>query len=101
MNDAALIQLQHALALTVQMTDAAEQGDWTLVNELDAQRQAHLQQVRHDSLAMQHREALQALQNRNRALLERAEQVREMVEQQLSQHQYNHRALRSYVSSSC
>lgn len=101
MTDAVQIQLQHALALTMQMSDAAGQGNWTLVNELDTQRQLHLQQIRHDSLTTQHHEALQALQAHNRTLLARAEQVRETVEQQLSQHQYNHRALRSYVSSSC
>jgi hypothetical protein len=42
---------------------------------------------------------LAALQAQNRALLERAQQVRDDVEQQLSQHQYNHRALRAYVTS--
>lgn len=92
-------ELQHALTLTVEMIDAAGQGNWTLVNELDAQRQIHLQRLRHDTLTAQHREALQVLQAQNRVLLERAGQVRESVEHQLSQHQYNHRALRTYITS--
>lgn len=99
MNDAALTELQHALSLTVEMIDAAAHDNWTLVTELDARRQVHLQQVSSDTLGIQHRETLQALQAHNDALLERAEQVRNGVEQQLSQHQYNHRALRTYVTS--
>ncbi|MFC3652663.1 flagellar protein FliT [Dyella humi] len=99
MNEATQNELQRALALTVEMIDAAARDNWTLVTELDAQRQVHLQQIQHDTLAAQHREALQTLQVHNRALLERAEQVRETVEQQLSQHQYNHRALRTYITS--
>jgi hypothetical protein len=99
MNDAAQTELQRALALTVEMIDAAAHDNWMLVTELDARRQVHLQQVQHNALAAEHSETLQALQAHNRALLERAEQVRETVEQQLGQHQYNHRALRTYISS--
>ena len=99
MNDAALTDLQHALTLTIEMIDAAAHDNWTLVTELDARRQAYLQLVPSDALAMQHRQTLQALQANNHVLLECAEQVRERVEQQLSQHQYNHRALRTYVTS--
>ena len=99
MNDAAHDDLQCALALTVQMIGAATHDNWTLVNELDAQRQRYLQQVQAGALGMQHRETLQALHAHNRSLLEYAEQLRETVEQQLSQHRYNHRALRTYVTS--
>jgi hypothetical protein len=92
--------LQQALALTLQMSEAACDGNWTLVAELDAQRQMPLRHMQGASLGSQHRDALAALEAHNRAVLERAQQVREAVENQLSQHQYNHRALRSYVSSS-
>jgi flagellar protein FliT len=99
MKDALHMALQRALALTLEMVDAAERDNWDRVSELDAQRQVHLQHMETGALGMQHREALQALQAHNRALLERAGQVRETVEQQLSQHQYNHRALRTYMTS--
>ena len=99
MNDAALVSLQHALALTVEMIDAATHDNWTLVTELDERRQLHLQPVQTTMLDPQCRETLQVLQAHNRALLERAEQARDRVEQQLSQHQYNHRALQTYVTS--
>lgn len=92
--------LQQALALTMQMSEAAADGNWTLVTELDAQRQVPLQHMQNASLDNRHRDALASLQAHNRAVLERAQQVRDAVENQLSQHQYNHRALRSYVSSS-
>lgn len=98
MTDAVFNALQQALALTVEMIDAASHGDWTMVNELDARRQALLP-AETCSLGLQHRETLQALHAHNQALLARAEQVREQFEQQLSQHQYNHRALQTYVTS--
>lgn len=92
-------ELQHALTLTIAMSEAAAHDNWALVVELDARRQVHLQHMRRGDLDAQHRDALAALQAHNRALLERAEQVRDAVERQISQHQYNHRALRTYVSS--
>ncbi|GLQ93739.1 flagellar protein FliT [Dyella acidisoli] len=99
MNDAALISLQHTLALTVEMIDAAAHDNWALVTELDERRQFHLQQLQAGTLDSECRETLQVLQAHNRTLLECAEQVRDKVEQQLSQHQYNHRALQTYVMS--
>ncbi|HUB90921.1 MAG TPA: hypothetical protein VMA74_14445 [Dyella sp.] len=92
--------LQQALALTIQMSAAAADGNWTLVVELDAQRQPPLQQMHDTPLDIMHRDTLASLEAHNRAVLERVQQVRDAVEQQLSQHQYNFRALRSYVSSS-
>jgi hypothetical protein len=92
--------LQQALALTIRMSEAAATGNWTLVTELDAQRQLPLQHMQDSSFDLRHRDALASLEAHNRAVLERAHQVREAVEQQLSQHQYNYRALQSYVSSS-
>jgi hypothetical protein len=98
MTDAVFNALQQALALTVEMLDAASHGDWTMVSGLDARRQALLP-AETGSFGAQHRETLQALHTHNQTLLARAEQAREQVEQQLSQHQYNHRALQTYVTS--
>jgi hypothetical protein len=70
------------------------------VTELDAQRQIPLQHMQATSLDQRHLHALASLEAHNRAVLERAQHVRDAVESQLSQHQYNHRALSSYVSSS-
>lgn len=92
--------LRQALALTIQMSEAAAAGNWSLVADLDAQRQVSMQFMRSASFDIRHRDALASLEAHNRAILERVQQVRDSVEQQLSQHQYNHRALRSYVSSS-
>lgn len=100
MNNLADDALRQALALTLQMSEAAADGNWTLVTELDTQRQIPLQHVQNASLDNRHRDTLASLEAHNRAVLERAQQVRDAVEQQLSQHQYTHRALRSYVSSS-
>ncbi|RUL76142.1 hypothetical protein [Dyella choica] len=93
-------ELHEALALTIEMCAAAGDGNWTLVAELDKKRQLHLQRMQSESLGMQQHEALAALQTQNNALLERAREVHAVVEEQLSQHQYKHRALRSYVTSS-
>ena len=98
MTDAAFNVLQQALALTVEMVDAASHGDWARVSELDARR-VSLLPAETGSFGLQHRDTLQALHAHNQALLARAEQTREQVEQQLSQHQYNHRALQTYVTS--
>jgi hypothetical protein len=98
MTDVVFNALQQALSLTVEMIDAASQGDWTMVSELDARRQALLP-AEIGAFDMQHRETLHALHTHNQVLLARAEQVREQVEHQLSQHQYNHRALQTYVTS--
>ena len=92
--------LQQALLLTIRMGEAAAADNWALVTELDEQRQLPLQQMHDASLDIRHRDALASLEAHNRAVLERAHQVREAVEQQLSQHQYNFRALQRYVSSS-
>lgn len=92
--------LQAALALTIQMSEAAADGNWTLVTELDAQRQIPLRHMQAISFDQRHREALASLEAHNRAVLDRVQGVRDAVEQQLSRHQYNYRALRSYVSSS-
>jgi len=98
MTDAVFNALQQALALSIEMVDAAAHDRWELVSELDVRRQALLP-AHIDAFGLQHRDTLQALHAHNQVLLARAEQMREQVEQQLSQHQYNHRALQTYVTS--
>lgn len=97
MSDLARANLQRALDITVEMIDAAISDNWPRVVELDAQRQVCLEQFQ---AGPQHREALLALQVHNRTLLERAHRAHDMVQQQLGRHQYNHRALRTYITSS-
>jgi glutathione S-transferase len=92
-------ELQHALGLTARMREAADAGNWSLVAELEVQRQSHLQQIRSGTPDSRHRDALAALRTQNDALLERVHEVLDVVETQLSQHQYTHRALRAYVTS--
>lgn len=100
MNDPLHAKLRRALDITVEMIDAATSENWSRVVELDAQRQVYLKQVPASAAGAEHREALLALQVHNRALLERANLAHEALQQQLGQHQYNHRALRTYIISS-
>lgn len=92
-------ELQHALALTASMREAADAGNWSLVAELEGQRQLHLQRIQGGTPDSRHRDALAALRTQNDALLEQVREVFGGVEAQLSQHQYTHRALRAYVTS--
>ncbi|GAB2563903.1 hypothetical protein ISP15_05115 [Dyella jejuensis] len=98
MDDPTQAALQRALDITLAMTEAASSDNWTLVAELDEQRRTVLPKA--DTAGSQHRETLLALEAHNRALLERAGLVRAAMEQQISRHQYNHRALRTYITSS-
>lgn len=91
--------LHRALAMTLEMVEAATHDQWGRVGDLDIQRQTHLQAVQNGELGVEHRETLLALQAHNRMLLERAESFRQAMEHQLSQHQYNHRALRTYITA--
>ncbi|RDS81856.1 hypothetical protein [Dyella psychrodurans] len=100
MNDPAHEGLERALEITAQMIEAARDENWSHVLELDARRQAYLQQVQAGAVGPRHRQALLALQVHNQTLLERAGLAHHAVEQQLGQHQYNHRALRTYIVSS-
>lgn len=98
MSDAVHQDLQRALVLTIEMVEAAMHDNWTLVSELDGQRHRHLQHA-HGAFGAEHYETLQLLHAHNGTLLERVEQVRSAAEQQLNQHQYNHRALQTYMTS--
>jgi hypothetical protein len=100
MNDPAHLGLQRALEITAEMIDAAQGDNWPHVLELDARRQVCLVQARAGALGPEHRQALLSLQVHNQVLLERASLAHQAVEQQIGRHQYNHRALRTYIVSS-
>lgn len=91
--------LQRALAITQEMLDAAANANWAWVAELDVQRQLHLQAVQRGTLNASHRDALQSLQAHNSRLLAHAGQIHAALAEQLSQHQYNHRALQTYIDA--
>ena len=89
--------LRQALDISARMLDAADHGHWSLVAELDAERQTWIRQ-QHPA-DQPNIEALTTLQEHNRLLLERAGVARAGVERQLGQHKYNHRALNTYIAS--
>lgn len=97
MSGAADSALQRALTISAQMLDAADRDDWSRVADLDVERQTWMRQEhpanKHSS------DALAALHEHNRLLLERAELAHMKIEQQLGQHKYNHRALNTYIAS--
>jgi hypothetical protein len=98
MSGAAHAPLQQALDISTQMLDAADQGLWSRVAELDTERQTWIRQQHPAN--QPNIEALTTLQEHNRILLDRAGVAREGVERQLGQHKYNHRALSTYIASS-
>lgn len=100
MSNLAQASLQRALEITADMIDAATSGNWMHVVELDVERQACLEQAQTGATGLQHRAILLALKAHNQTLMEHANLARETIEQQLGQHQYNHRALRTYINSS-
>jgi hypothetical protein len=100
MNQAASADLQRALQITTDMLDAAAGNNWDRVSQLDAERHRYLQKHQADLLTMQDRQMIAALLAHNQTLLVHAENAREAVREQLDQHQYKHRALRTYISSS-
>jgi hypothetical protein len=92
--------LQRALQVTVEMLNAAAGGNWDRVSQLDRERDRLLRKRQADPVTMRDREAIAALLRHNQTLMAHAEAAREAVRQRLDQHQYNHRALRTYISSS-
>ncbi|MBE1159520.1 flagellar protein FliT [Dyella acidiphila] len=92
--------LQQALQLTVEMLEAADGGNWERVSQLDAQRHRLLHSWKPQGANAQDRAAIDAMQTHNQSLMAHAEAARNLVQRQLDQHQYNHRALRTYISSS-
>jgi len=100
MSEAAPAALERALQLTIDMLDAAAGSNWDRVSQLDAERERQLRQHRAGPLSENDRQIVAALRRHNQTLLAHAEAARATVKQQLDQHHYNHRALRSYISSS-
>jgi hypothetical protein len=100
MSQAAHPDLQRALQVTVEMIDAAVGGNWDRVNQLDRDRDRLLRKHRADPVTVHDRDTITALIAHNRTLMAHAEAAREAVRQRLDQHQYNHRALRTYIASS-
>ncbi|GLQ99920.1 flagellar protein FliT [Dyella mobilis] len=91
--------VQQALRVTQEMLDAANVGNWDRVSQLDAERHRLLQTWKPVAATPADRDAITALQNHNQTLMAHAEAARAAVKQELDQHQYNHRALATYISS--
>jgi hypothetical protein len=100
MSDTAQADLQDALQITIEMLDAAASGNWERVSQLDPERDRLLRKHQADALTAGDRETITALLTHNQTLMAHAEAAHEAVKQQLDQHQYNHNALRTYISSS-
>jgi len=100
MNEAARIDLQHALQITIEMLDAAAGNNWDRVSQLDAERQRQLRTPRSGPLTGHDRQLIATLLKHNQTLMAHADAARTTLKAQLDQHQYNHRALRTYISSS-
>jgi hypothetical protein len=100
MSDASHADLQRALQITVEMLDAAAGDNWDRVRQLDAERDQLLRKHPADVRNGNERETIAALLTHNQTLMVHAEAARDAVKRQLDQHQYKHRALRTYLSSS-
>jgi hypothetical protein len=100
MNEAASAELQQALELTVGMLDAAAGNNWDRVGQLDAERQRRLRKRGTAALNADERRIVSTLLTHNQTLLAHADAARAALREQLDQHQYNHRALRTYIASS-
>jgi hypothetical protein len=100
MSDLAHPDLQRALQMTMEMLDAASGGNWERVSQLDGERDRLLRKQQADALSADDRKTIAALLTHNQSLMAHAEIARDAVQRQLDQHQYKHRALRTYISSS-
>jgi hypothetical protein len=100
MSETAHLDLRNALQLTIEMLDAADSGNWERVSQLDAERDRLLRKRQADVLTPDDRETISALLAHNQTLMAHAEAAHGALKQQLDQHQYNHHALRTYISSS-
>jgi hypothetical protein len=100
MNDTAHADLQRALQITVEMLDAAAGNNWDRVSQLDAERHRQLRKRQADLLSEQDRQIVATLLRHNQTLMAHADMARATLKKQLDEHQYNHRALRTYISSS-
>jgi hypothetical protein len=100
MNQAAHPDLQRALQITLEMLDAAANGNWDRVSQFDTERQRQLHKPRQAAPTEHDRQIMATLRKHNQTLMAHADAARTALKQQMDQHQYNHRALRTYLSSS-
>ena len=100
MSDAARADLQRALQITIEMIDAAVGNNWDRVSQLDVERQRQLRMHHANPLNDQDRQVIASMHRHNQTLMAHADAARATLKAQLEQHQYNHRALRTYISSS-
>ncbi|GLQ48885.1 flagellar protein FliT [Dyella flava] len=100
MKQAASVDLQRALQITIEMLDAAAGNNWDRVSQLDAERHRQLQRRQAGPLTGDDRQVIATMLTHNQTLKAHAGIARAALKQKLDQHQHNHRALRSYISSS-
>jgi len=102
MNEQAHPDLQLALQTTTEMLDAAVNGNWDRVIQLEEKRQYQLRKYRVSAapLIELDRQVIATLRRHNQTLMAHADIAQGALKQQLDQHQYNRRALRTYISSS-
>jgi hypothetical protein len=100
MNQAVSDDLQRALQITIEMLDAAAGSNWDRVYQLDVERQRQLHKRRAGPLSDNDRQIIAAVLKHNQTLMAHADVARTSLKQQLDRHQYNHRALKTYIHSS-
>jgi hypothetical protein len=100
MNDVTHGEWQRALRITIDMLEAAVAGNWDRVSQLDAERQRSLRKRPVNPLSAEDRQIIAAMRNHNKTLMVYADAARATLKQQLDSHQYNRRALQTYIRSS-
>lgn len=100
MNEAARIDLQRVLQITVEMLDAAAGSNWDRVSQLDAVRNRHLHKHEAGSLTEDDRQIIASIVKHNQTLKAHADAARSALKQQMDRQPYNRRALQTYIRSS-
>lgn len=96
MNEAPHPDLQRALALSVDMLQAARRGDWAGATALQAECDRLLRKATVNAAGLM---ALRQLQLDQRAMLELAARARGVVGESLARHHVNHRAVSAYLDT--
>lgn len=92
------IPLELAYEFSVQALEAARAGEWDRVHDLTPQRDAQLK-LGHPRDARS-ADIVRILIEQNAQLMDLVERARGMVDEQMQQHKYSHRALSAYIASS-
>jgi transposase len=100
MNDPAHADLQRALQITIDMLHAAAGSNWDRVLQLEAERQRQLRKRQPGRLSETDRQIISTIVKHNLTLMAHADAARSTLKEQIDQQQYNHRALRTYISCS-